>query len=41
VGLWEIDRLILEDVIALRLDAAAVLEASRTIVRRVIRAPQA
>ena len=40
VGLWETDRLSLKDVRALRLDDTAVVEASRTIVRRIVSVPR-
>jgi hypothetical protein len=36
VGLWDIDRLEVEEVRSLRLDDPALVEASRTIVRRII-----
>jgi hypothetical protein len=39
MGLWDIGRLKLEDVHPLRLDDPALVEASRTIVRRVIENP--
>jgi hypothetical protein len=35
-GLWDVRRLVVEDVRALRLDEPALIEASRTIVRRII-----
>jgi hypothetical protein len=40
VGLWETDRLTIEEVRKLRLDDAALLEASRVIVRRVVQHPR-
>jgi hypothetical protein len=36
VGLWDIGRLKVEEVRSLRLDDSALVEASRTIVRRII-----
>jgi hypothetical protein len=36
IGLWKTDNLVLDEVVRLRLDHPAVLEAGRTIVRRVI-----
>ena len=36
IGLWELSRLVLEDVRTLRLDHPALIEASRTIVRRIV-----
>lgn len=40
VGLWEFDRLALEEVRPLRLDDPALIEASRTIARRIIDKPR-
>ena len=40
VGLWDTGRLKLEDVHPLRLDDAALVEASHTIVRRIIESPR-
>jgi hypothetical protein len=40
-GLWELSRLALEDVRPLRLDDPALIEASRTIVRRILEDPRA
>jgi hypothetical protein len=40
IGLWESDRLTLEDVRPLRLDNPALVEASRTIARRIIEKPR-
>lgn len=40
VGLWDIYRLKLGEVRSLRLDDAALLEASRTIVRRIVENPR-
>jgi len=37
VGVWETDRLVVEEVRALRLDDAAVVEASRAIARRIVK----
>lgn len=36
IGLWDIRHLVLDDVRVLRLDDAALVEASRTIVRRIV-----
>ena len=41
VGLWQLDRLALAEVRPLRLDDPALIEASRTIVRRIIENPRA
>ncbi|MGH9632971.1 MAG: RES domain-containing protein [Bryobacteraceae bacterium] len=39
IGLWRVDRLVLEEVQLLRLDDAALMEASRAIVRRIVPVP--
>jgi hypothetical protein len=40
VGMWNISRLELEDVVILRLDDPALLDASRTIARRIVTDPR-
>lgn len=40
VGLWQLDQLKLEEVLPLRLDDPALMEASRIIVRRIIHQPE-
>lgn len=41
LGLWEVNRLALQDIRLLRLDDPALIEASRTIARRIIENPHA
>jgi hypothetical protein len=40
VGLWDIRHLVLQDVLALHLHDAALIEAGRLIVRRIVDSPR-